>query len=475
MHVVDVVFNWARIDPHRPAIVLPELITTYAGLADAVDSISNRIDQLGLDPREPVATAIANPALSIAVVFALLRSGFSAAPVNRGLIKHLQPNGIRNLIYDVEGLVASGGRNIRFDNSWLPASSSAGRTWRRRPVGDVDLIFFTSGTTGLPKKFVLTRRGFDQRMAWQRTTADMTRRAALIVPGLAGSFGVYQLCELLLCGKTSCFAASADGIVQLIGLHQIDTLVASPHQAMELAALKEARPDFEVGSLRTILIGGASIGREGVRRIRAALCRNVINRYASTEGGQVALAPFDLIEGIPGAAGFVSPWAEVEIVDESGASVPAGREGAIRYRTPQTIGNSKAANASDQWFYPGDRGCLTADGILCLTGRTSDLINLGGVKVSARPIEDILEAMADVREAAACGVEDASGLERVWVAVVANGPVDAAALKAKAQAHPEIGSNLSELFVLPDLPRGELGKVQKHKLKDILLGLKKKA
>src|SRR5215831_17328427 len=59
MHVVDMVFHWARIDPHRPAIILPELVTTFAGLADAIDSISNRIDQLALDPREPVATAIA--------------------------------------------------------------------------------------------------------------------------------------------------------------------------------------------------------------------------------------------------------------------------------------------------------------------------------------------------------------------------------------------------------------------------------
>src|SRR5262245_5692790 len=130
MHVVDMVFHWARMDPHRPAIILPELVTTFAGLADAVDSISNRIDQLGLDPREPVATAIGNPALSIAVVFGLQRSGLSALPANRALIKHLQPNGIRNLIYDVEGFVASGGRNIRFDNSWLPSGPSSKGTWR---------------------------------------------------------------------------------------------------------------------------------------------------------------------------------------------------------------------------------------------------------------------------------------------------------------------------------------------------------
>ena len=79
MHVVDMVFHWARMDPDRPAIILPDLVTTYGGLADAVDSISNRIDQLGLDPNEPVATACASPALTLTVAFALMRSGFSVA------------------------------------------------------------------------------------------------------------------------------------------------------------------------------------------------------------------------------------------------------------------------------------------------------------------------------------------------------------------------------------------------------------
>jgi acyl-coenzyme A synthetase/AMP-(fatty) acid ligase len=484
MHVVDMVFHWARIDPHRPAIVLPELITSYAGLADAVDSISNRIDQLGLDPREPVATAIGNPALALAVVFALQRSGFSAAPANRGLVKHLQSNGVRNLIYDVEGFVASGGRNIRFDNSWLPAAPSNGSTpsagpfnrspWRRRPVGDVDVILFTSGTTGLPKKFVQSRRGFDQRLAWQRATVSATMRSCLVAPGLASAYGFNRTCELLQGGKTACYAAAPDAMLQLIGLHRIDTLIVSPQQALGLAMLKETNPEFTVDSLHTILMGGAAIGREGVRRIRAALCRNVINEYASTEAGLAALAPFELIDGVPGAVGFVTPWAEVEIVDDAGRNVPAGQDGMVRYRTPQFLGNvGNGAGAGEQWFYPGDIGRLTDDGMLCLSGRTSDVINIGGVKVSARQIEEALESMEEVREAAACGIEDASGVERLWVAVVTNGPMNADALKSKAQAHPDIGNNLSELFVLSELPRGDLGKVQKPRLKEIMLGMKK--
>jgi acyl-coenzyme A synthetase/AMP-(fatty) acid ligase len=221
-------------------------------------------------------------------------------------------------------------------------------------------------------------------------------------------------------------------------------------------------------------MGGAAIGRDGIRRIRATLCRNVINEYASTEAGLAAMAPFDLLDGVPGAVGFVTPWAEVEIVDDAGRNVQAGHDGMVRYRTPQFLGNVGNGTATgEQWFYPGDIGRLTDDGMLCLTGRTSDLINIGGVKVSARQIEETLESMEEVREAAACGIEDASGMERLWVAVVTNGPMNADALKSKAQAHPDIGNNLSELFVLPELPRGDLGKVQKPRLKQIMLSMKK--
>jgi acyl-coenzyme A synthetase/AMP-(fatty) acid ligase len=475
MHVVDMVFHWARMDPHRPAIILPELVTTFAGLADAVDSISNRIDQLELDPREPVATAIGNPALTVAVVFALLRSGFSAVPANRGLIKHLQPNGIRNLIYDVEGLVASGGRNIRFDNSWLPNTSSGGRIWRRRPVGDVSVIQFTSGTTGLPKKFVLTRQALDARMAVVRTTVDAAWKSVLMVPGLAGAFGFNRSCELLYSGKTVCCAPTLEAMLQLIGLFQIDLMVASPQQVLGLAALKESNPELPVDSLQTILIAGGRIGREGVKRIRATLCRNLINEYASTEGGVVAMAPFDLIDGIPGAVGFIVPWAELQIVDEDGEPLPNGQDGIIRLRTPQFLGSVvlKGAPAKEHWLHPGDTGHVTSNGILCLTGRTSDVINSGGTKLSARRIEETFEMIEGVREAAACGVEDAAGVERLWVAVVTDGTVDSEALKAKARAHPDVGRNLLELFVLPELPRGDLGKVQKLRLKEMLLGLRK--
>jgi acyl-coenzyme A synthetase/AMP-(fatty) acid ligase len=264
-------------------------------------------------------------------------------------------------------------------------------------------------------------------------------------------------------------------MLHLIGLFRIDTMVASPRQALRLAEIKQSMPELPVDSLQTIMMAGATVGREGFQRIRAMLCRTVINSYSSMEGGTAALAPCDLIEGVAGAVGFVAPWAEVEIVDEAGTPLSNGRDGIIRYRTPRFLGNvnPRGDPVADNWYYPGDTGSLTDDGILCLTGRTSDIINIGGSKVSARRIEEAFEAMEEVREAAACGVADSAGVERLWVAVVANGPLDDAALKVKAQAHPDVGENLSELFILPELPRGDLGKVQRPKLKELLLGLRK--
>src|SRR5262249_33906984 len=99
MHVVDMVFFWARVEPDRLAIIQPEMVTTCRGLADAIESISDRIDQLGLDTGEPVAVSIANPSYFLATIFALFRCGFSVAPVNAPLLLHLRAAGIRNLIY----------------------------------------------------------------------------------------------------------------------------------------------------------------------------------------------------------------------------------------------------------------------------------------------------------------------------------------------------------------------------------------
>ena len=413
VHVVDMVFFWAKAEPHRLALIQPEMVTSFQGLADAIKSISERIDRLGLDLAEPVAISIANPSYYLAAIFALFRCGYSVAPINPALYPHLRSAGIRNLIYDSQGQVLSGGRNIRFDMSWMPGDipPEKRKPYRHRPAGNGDLIGFTSGTTGLPKPVFRSMEGLSQRY---RSPVLYAQSKALIIPGLAGGFGFNAVCAMLYAGKTACFAVPGEGALSLIDLFGIDALVASNQQTLALADLHAKLPHYDLSSLKTVQLGGAMLGKEAARRIKNHLCRNIIIWYASTEAGMTATAPYDTIADVPGAVGFVFPEVEVEIVDSDGNVLPPDSEGIVRVRTPGFAANSRAATgggqaAPDSWFYPGDIGRLTENGLLCLAGRYSDVINRGGVKVSATKIEEVLEALPQIKEAAACGVEGLFG------------------------------------------------------------------
>jgi acyl-CoA synthetase (AMP-forming)/AMP-acid ligase II len=479
MNVIDMIFFWAKIDPHRAAIIQPEMVTTFQGLADAIELVSERIDRLGLDQREPIAVSIANPSYFAAAAFSVLRCGYTLALVNPPLFPQLQPSGIRNLIYDTQGLVLSGGRNIRFEASWLPTGASPQRkSYRARPLNDVSTIAFTSGTTGLPKMHVMRRAALEQRFACPITSlATGSHQKAMIMPGIAGGFGFNRACEMLFAGKTACFAPSSEEALWLIGTFGIETIMASPQQALGLAEIQEMKTRLPLTSVQTLRIGGAAVPPNMARRLRNHVCRNIIIYYASTEAGTAASAPYDGIETIPDAVGFLGPDVELEIVDEADIALPIGSEGLVRLRTPQMRLNiapgdpEPPPDSKASWFYPGDVGRLNEDRVLCVTGRSSDVINSGGVKISAAKIEEIVQSLPEVREAAACGIVGLSGIEELWLALVATGPVDPEAITRQLRDK-QVGVVPSQVLMVDALPRGDLGKLQRYRLKEQLLSLK---
>jgi acyl-coenzyme A synthetase/AMP-(fatty) acid ligase len=110
---------------------------------------------------------------------------------------------------------------------------------------------------------------------------------------------------------------------------------------------------------------------------------------------------------------------------------------------------------------------------LHFSGRANDVINRGGVKISGAKVEEILQSLPNIREAAACGIAGPSGLEEIWVAVVPDGPVDIADIGRILREHTDVGIAPDQVVVLDELPRGELGKVQKYRLRELLVNTKK--
>jgi acyl-coenzyme A synthetase/AMP-(fatty) acid ligase len=166
-------------------------------------------------------------------------------------------------------------------------------------------------------------------------------------------------------------------------------------------------------------------------------------------------------------------------VDEIGAALPAGSEGVVRLRTTQSRLNNRepashGTSGNDSWFYPGDIGILGDDGLLRITSRSNDVINSGGVKVSASTIEDALRSIPAIADAAVVGVMGTDGIEKIWVAVVLREPIDNDEIKRRMVSHKNVGIEADEVFTVDTIPRGDLGKIQQYRLKEELLAMKKK-
>jgi acyl-coenzyme A synthetase/AMP-(fatty) acid ligase len=168
----------------------------------------------------------------------------------------------------------------------------------------------------------------------------------------------------------------------------------------------------------------------------------------------------------------------MEVVDETGRVLPAGSEGFLRCRSPFFIKNfaannpSAAQDASNAWYYPGDLGALTEGGVLCVRGRGDDIINCGGFKISAVSIEEAALACAGVKDAGACGIRGSSGLDEVWIGLVAAPEFQLSAFQQDLQKHPRINELLlgagAEVVAVDAIPRNQLGKIERQQLRERL-------
>jgi acyl-coenzyme A synthetase/AMP-(fatty) acid ligase len=209
----------------------------------------------------------------------------------------------------------------------------------------------------------------------------------------------------------------------------------------------------------------------------ARLCPEVVVYLGATEVGGIAAGPAATVlaerESRPGLIGPLLPGARAQAVDAADQPLPPGREGVLRVATGTHVEGYLGKTGPDAalrggWFYPGDIGTVWPDGMISLTGRASEIINSGGMKVSPTVVEERLLTLPGVAEAAAFGVPDAGGIERVWAAIVADPPVDDAVLDAFCDRSPK--SQAPEVILrLTALPKTESGKVLRRTLRDMAL------
>ncbi|HWS75243.1 MAG TPA: fatty acid--CoA ligase family protein, partial [Quisquiliibacterium sp.] len=222
--------------------------------------------------------------------------------------------------------------------------------------------------------------------------------------------------------------------------------------------------------LQSLTLGGSPVSRELMQRIRRALTPRVILDYGATEFGGVARSDPRLHARHPDAAGRVLPWIDVRIEDDDGNALPPGAVGRVGLRSAGGIADgyfedpeNTARSYRDGWFFPGDLGSLTPDGVLLLAGRADDVVSIGGVKLNLAEVDRAIESFPGVVEGAGFVVTSPRGVTLLLAAVVAKDSLDEAALRGHCASRLR-GQRPAQIVRLPALPRNAAGKVLRREL-----------
>ena len=167
MHIVDMVYFWARTIPQRPAVIEPTGSITYANLAYAVEAAAEHFARNIPDRSKPVALAVLTGSKVLVALLGLLRAGFSVVLANKAVFKDLSSTGANTLVFERDSATWDGGANVEFDDNWLSFGTKAETEKRSLPRSRTEnrnILCFTSGTTGRPKVVICPQSSWQQRV-----------------------------------------------------------------------------------------------------------------------------------------------------------------------------------------------------------------------------------------------------------------------------------------------------------------------
>jgi len=238
---------------------------------------------------------------------------------------------------------------------------------------------------------------------------------------------------------------------------------------------EQARHPRDVSSVRAVGAGGDTVAAALQRRFVDLFAIQLQEAYGLTESCVVTFNPSsDVRVGSigPGASGVT-----IRLVDLRGNDVGAGETGEILVRSPAncvSYWNDSAATASlftDGWLHTGDLGSRDEDDYYWFKGRLKQLIIRGGSNISPQEVEEALYQHPAVREAGVVGAPDAvyGEIPVAFVALRTGHSPTADQLQAHARALVADYKVPERIFFLPELPKGLTGKVDRRRLRDILI------
>jgi len=458
--------------PENIALVTPDgQSVSYAKLAATVDGFVAAAIGHGLKRGEHVNLEVENYAVQLCLTLALSRLG--VVTVMGGSTDAVLATGLPlDVAITLDPRKNSQPRNLIFDQGWFTPPDQV-PDFPGFEAGDVALIVGSSGTTGQRKFMPMSVEQFAAHLDVYNAAYGADVAARLITVGALTQWGFLLIMRTLMHGGTMVPPAeSPRKTLERINEYGVEELCSVPNVLMDLVQAQREDP-LELPELKKILTGGGSISLQAMGEVQTYLNARLRSAYGATEVGYIASAWLDELQGRPdGAVGFVRAGAEVEVVNEAGMPLPRGAVGEIRIRTTPNVqivrylamGPEAEDTLRDGWFYPGDTGSLAEDGMLVISGRTKDVINIGGNKLAPTSVEATACRIVGVAQAGVVGVRNIAGFEDVCVAAVCNTTLPLALLKATLSEL--LGGNTPlRVKIVDSLPLNAGGKLDRERLR----------
>ncbi|MEV6948083.1 propionyl-CoA synthetase [Streptomyces sp. NPDC051172] len=375
------------------------------------------------------------------------------------------------------------------------------------PVAATDplYILYTSGTTGKPKGVVRDCGGYAVALHWSMGAVYAIGSGETMFTGSDVGWVVghsYIVYGPLLAGATTVLyegkpvgTPDAGQFWRVAAEYGVKTMFTAP---TAFRAIRKEDPkgalaaEYDLSRLRYLFLAGERLDPETYQWASGLLDIPVIDHWWQTETGWPIVANPVGIEPAPVKPGSPTrplPGWDVRVLDPSGQPAPPGVDGAIVVKLPlppgalPTLWNDDERfvgsylSAFDGYYLTGDSGHIDADGYVFVMGRTDDVINVAGHRLSTGSMEEVLATHPDVAECAVIGVADAlkGQIPRGLVVLKAGTVREPAEVEAElvqlVREHIGAVASLKDVAVVPALPKTRSGKILRKTMRGIADGL----